>query len=370
MLSIPIVTEYNGKGISKAIKEFKQLETTGQKAQFALKKAAVPAAAAFTAIAAGLFDATKAAMEDQAAQASLARQIRRSTKATDAEIAANEDWIKTQGELLGQTDDELRPVLASLVRVTKDVTKAQKAASLAMDISAAKNISLETASKALERAMGGNLNAISKIAPELKGMIKSGASAEQVFAALNKKFGGEASAAADTTAGKFKRMKVALDETKESVGEAFLPVVESLVPKLQSFSKWASDNPKTFKDLALAIGSITAAMVLLNVALSANPIVLAIGLAAVTAYAVAKLAPKGIKSVKQTLSNTFDAKTSSVYLGNTGGLTPYDSQRPLAPVTAQNRGVIINVNTGIGDPVQLGKTVKEVMDSFTRRSGK
>jgi hypothetical protein len=41
-LSIPIISEYDGKGISKAIKEFKQLETAGEKAQFAIKKSSDP----------------------------------------------------------------------------------------------------------------------------------------------------------------------------------------------------------------------------------------------------------------------------------------------------------------------------------------
>ena len=41
-LSIPIISEFQDKGIKKAIAEFKQLETTGKKAQFALKKAALP----------------------------------------------------------------------------------------------------------------------------------------------------------------------------------------------------------------------------------------------------------------------------------------------------------------------------------------
>jgi hypothetical protein len=174
MLSIPIVSSFDNKGIRSAVREFKQLETVGQKAQFALKKAAIPAAAAFTAVAAGLFDATKAAMADDAAQKALARQIRRSTKATDAQIAANEDWIKTQGQLLGVTDDELRPALAGLARVTGSVTKAQKATRLAMDIAAAKGVSLNTVTKALEKAYGGNYKALGLLAPELRGMIKEG----------------------------------------------------------------------------------------------------------------------------------------------------------------------------------------------------
>jgi len=371
MLSIPIVSSFDNKGIKNAIKEFKQLETVGQKAQFALKKAAVPAAAAFTAVAAGLFDAAKAAMDDQAAQKALARQIQRSTKATDAQIAANEEWIETQGKLLGVTDDELRPALAGLVRVTGSISKAQKAASLAMNISAAKGISLEASTKALERAYGGNLNALAKIAPELKGLIKDGATAEQVFAALNKKFGGEAAAAAETTQGKFKRLKVAFDETKESVGEGLLPIIEGALPYLQRFADWASENPKTFRNLALAIGAITAAMIALNVALAANPIVLAVGAAAVAAYAVAQFGPGAVEKVKEKAHNAlgvFDAKNSSVYGVNPDMLIPYDDQRVLAPATAANRGVIVNVNTGIGDPVLIGKTVQEALDSFKRRS--
>lgn len=371
MLSIPIVSSFDNKGIKSAIKEFKQLETVGQKAQFALKKAAVPAAAAFTAVAAGLFDATKAAIQDASAQKSLARQLQRSTKATDAQIAANEEWIATQGQLLGVTDDELRPALAGLARVTGSITKAQKAANLAMDIAAAKNISLEQASKVLERAYGGNLTAIGRLVPELKGMIKEGASAEKVFAALNKKFGGEASAAADTTAGKFKRLQIALDETKESIGASLIPIVEGALPYLQKFSDWAQENPQTFKNMALAIGGITTAMLALNIALAANPIVLAVGAAAVTAYAVAQFGPGMVKSakksIKNTVANTFDAKTSSVYQGSTGGLTPYDSQRVLTPATTANRGVMIQVNTGVGDPVKIGKEVNDVLNAYLRR---
>jgi len=369
-IRIPIVTEFNSKGIKQAIKQFKQLETAGEKAHFALKKAAIPAAAAFGAVAVGLFDATKAAMEDQAAQKALARQIQRSTKATDEQIAANEEWISTQGKLLGVTDDELRPALSGLVRVTKSIPKAQQAASLAMNISAAKGISLESATKALERAYGGNLNALAKIAPELKGLIREGASAEQIFGELNKKFGGEAAAAADTTEGKFKRLKIALDETKESVGEGLLPIVEGALPFLQKFADWASENPKTFRDVAAAIAVITGAMVLLNAAMAANPVVLAVGAAAVAAFAIAKFGPGAVESVKgkvQSGLSTFDAKSSSVYQSN--NLTPYDSQRTLAPATAANRGVIVNVNTGVGDPVKIGKEVNDVLNAYFRRSG-
>ena len=50
-ITVPILTEFNGRGINKAVKQFSRLETKGQKAAFALRKAALPAALALGAIA-------------------------------------------------------------------------------------------------------------------------------------------------------------------------------------------------------------------------------------------------------------------------------------------------------------------------------
>ena len=95
-LSIPIISSYDGDGVSKAIKSFQQLETNSEKAQFAIKKAAIPAAAAIAGLTVALGDAVQAAISDTAAQEKLAGQLARTTGATDAQIKANEDWISTR----------------------------------------------------------------------------------------------------------------------------------------------------------------------------------------------------------------------------------------------------------------------------------
>jgi hypothetical protein len=283
-ISIPIITEFVGDGIAKARKEFAQLETAGQKAQFAIKKAAVPAAAALAGVGAALFDATKGAIEDAAAQDLLANNLRKTTGATDAQIAATEDWISTQGQLLGVADDQLRPALAKLSRATGSVTKAQQLATQAMDIAAATGKPLESVVSALEKAYGGNMTALGRLAPEYRQLIKDGASFEEVMAKLGKTTGGAATDAANTAAGQFGRMKLALDETKESVGAALLPAIEAILPYLTKFATWASENPKVFLGIAGAIAVISAAIIALNFALAANPITLiAIGIAALGA---------------------------------------------------------------------------------------
>ena len=289
-VNIPIISEFDGSGIKKAISQFKDLETNGKKAQFAIKKAAVPAAAGLVAVGAALFDATKGAIEDAAAQDKLAGIIERTTTATDAQIKANEDWISVQGKLLGVTDDELRPVMGRLVKATGDVTKAQELASQAMDIAAASGKPLETVTAALEKAYGGNMTALQKLAPEYRDMIKDGASFEEVMALMAKTTGGAASDAANTAQGKFERLGIALSETKESIGAALLPAVEAVLPFLVQMGDWAAEHPGILLAIGIAIATIAAAIVAVNIAMALNPFsmiaiaVVGLGALLVTAY--------------------------------------------------------------------------------------
>ena len=267
-VNIPIISEFDGTGIKKAIAQFKDLETNGQKAQFAIKKAAVPAGIAVAGLGVALFDAAKGAMEDDAAQQLLASTLKKTTGATDAQIKANENWISTQGKLLGVTDDELRPVLARLSKATGSVTKAQELATAAMDIAASTGKPLATVTASLEKAYGGNMTALAKLSPELRQMIKDGATFDEVMAAMAKTTGGAATTAANTAQGQFKRLGVALAETKESIGAALLPAIEAVLPFLTKMGAWASEHSTVFVIIAGVIGGLALAIVGVNAAMT------------------------------------------------------------------------------------------------------
>ena len=287
---LPIVTQFNPKGLKQAEKGFKDLEGAQAKAKYALGKANKYAAVALGGLTVALGDAVKGAMEDEQAQKLLARQLEKTTNATDAQIKGVEDYITAAGKQKGFTDDELRPSLAGLVRATKDIGQAQEATNLAMDVAAAKGISLETVTKAMEKAYGGNMGALAKLSPELKQMIKDGASMEEVMAAMADTFGGAATDSANTAAGSMKRLGIALGEAKEGVGAALLPILEKALPVLQKFATWAQDNPTLITAVAIAFGALAAAVVLVNAAMALNPAVLitagivALGVALVMAY--------------------------------------------------------------------------------------
>lgn len=298
-ISIPIISEFDGKGIERARKEFAQLETVGEKAQFAIKKAAIPAAAALGAVGVALFDATKGAMEDAAAQSTLARNLRGTTGATDEQIKAAEDWITTQGKLLGISDSQLRPALARLASATGSVGEAQKLASQAMDIAQAKGVPLETVVKTLEKAYGGNMTALQKLAPEYRDLIKAGASFEEVMFELNNTTGGAAETFANTAEGGMKRLTLGIDETKESIGAALLPVLQAVLPYITALASWAQENPGVFLAIAGAIAGIATAILAINFAMAANPLTLiAIGIGAVIAVlAVAYTKFEGFRNI-------------------------------------------------------------------------
>jgi hypothetical protein len=270
-LSIPIISEFDGKGVKQAIKQFKQLEGVGAKAQFAIKKAAIPAAAAIGGLAFALGDATKAAMEDAAAQTQLALALENSAGASAAQVKQTEDFIGAMSRATGVADDQLRPAMAALVRGTKDVQAAQDLMSLTLDISTGLQLDQTTVAEALAKAQQGNFKALRSLTPEMSALIKEGADLNTVMDVLGGTFGGAASAAAETAAGKMKILSNSVAETKESIGAALLPVVEAALPILQKFADWAQKNPNAFLAIAAAIGGIAIAITAVNFAMALNP---------------------------------------------------------------------------------------------------
>jgi hypothetical protein len=268
-INIPIITEYVGAGVDKAIREFKQLETVGEKAQFAIKKAAVPAAAALVAVGAAAFDAVKGAMEDAAAQEQLARNIRGVTNASDSAIKKNEDFISSLSMATATADDELRPALAKLVTGTENLEEAQQGLRLAQDIAAGTGKDLATVSDALAKAYAGNDKGLKALDPRMKTLLKDGLDVEGAMSVLADTFGGDAAAAADTAEGRFKRLSIGLAETKESIGAALLPAIQAILPYIERFGTWAQENTTTFLIVGGAIAGIATAILAVNFAMKA-----------------------------------------------------------------------------------------------------
>jgi hypothetical protein len=282
-INLPIISEWNPKGIDKAIADFKKLETNGQKASFAIKKAAVPAGLAIAALGAVAFDAVKAFAEDEAAAEKLGLTLQNVTYATDAQIASVEQFITKTSMAAAVADDELRPALDKLVRGTGDVAQAQDLLTLALDVSAGTGKDLGAVADALSKAYNGNFTALKKLDPALASLIEEGADADEVFGRLGATFKNQASTAANTTSGKMKNLSIQMGEFKESIGAAVAPLVEKLLPALLKFSTFAQENTKLIVILGAVIGTFALAIIGLNAGLAIYNTIQALTLALNTA---------------------------------------------------------------------------------------
>ena len=217
-----------------------EVKTFGDKVSDFGKKAGLAFAAAGAAAAAYAgklaIDGVKAAIEDAAAQQKLALTLKNVTGATEAQIAATEDYITKTSLAFGVTDDELRPSIERLARATGDLEKAQKLQTVAIDVAAGSGKSLEAVTNAMAKAAEGNTGALAKLGIGLSAAQLKTMNLDDITAKLANTFENQAAAKADTFQGKLTRLQIAFDEGKETVGAfiltAITPLVETIVNKV------------------------------------------------------------------------------------------------------------------------------------------
>lgn len=201
-------------------------------------------------------DVTKAAAEDAKSQALLNKAMDNSWHVTLKSKQEMDKYIDSMSNMSGIADDNLRPAMMKIVSVTKNATKAQKAFSSVLDISAGTGKDVNTVAQAYSKYLSGNKTALDKLVPGLK-------DAGDKMKFLQEKYGGMAAVAGNNDP--FARISVVMDNFKEKLGTAFLPVVQKfadwlaspdaqksldeIAKKVQRFGEWfaSPEGQKAFK---------------------------------------------------------------------------------------------------------------------------
>jgi hypothetical protein len=214
----------------------------------------------------GLKKAADAAIEAEKAQARLNQALAGAGISQDKYGASIQANIEKTSRLAALDDEDLSDSFAKLVRSTGDVTKATEGMNLAADIARSRNISLEAATKAVERSMIGNAAAFSRLGVQVvkssdnllaakqvvegwrdssgklteaenqkaKALFDSAkeldkqATAAAAFDAAQRKFSGGAEEYGKTTAAAQERLGVAFENLQEKIGAKLLPVLAKL----------------------------------------------------------------------------------------------------------------------------------------------
>jgi hypothetical protein len=252
-------TDGFSKGIQTAETKLKSLNKS-------LNKASVFAGIALGGLAVAGREFAVAAAEDQKSAAVLEKTLQSLTGATKEQTAAVESYITQTSLAIGIADDELRPAFARLVRSTDDITKAQELLNLALDISAATSKPLESVTNALGKAYDGSTTALGKLGVGLdKATLKSG-NLDVITKELTTKYGGFAKVAASTADGSLKRLDVAINEAKESIGFGLLPFVVKAADAITKWTPKIQENAGTILKLAAGIAITSTAIIALNTA--------------------------------------------------------------------------------------------------------
>ena len=281
-INIPIISEFDGKGISKAIAQFKQLETTSEKANFAIKKAAVPAGIAVAALGGFLVNAAKGAEEARQANQRLGNVLDsmgfgEATDRVSAYAESLEKTIAVDADVIKATQTKL----ATFGQLTKTVNEAggafDRATLAALDMAAAGFGSAESNAVALGKALEDPIKGITALAKsgvtfteqekeKIKTLVESNnllEAQDMVLKAIEKQVGGTSEASASS----FDKMKFSLAGISDTFGELVLPAVDKFAIALAGVSVFVQENEKLVGILVLTVGGLAAAVLVVNAAM-------------------------------------------------------------------------------------------------------
>jgi hypothetical protein len=192
------------------------------------------AAAGLAVVGSVLKSSIEAAQESERVSIALQKQVESTGASYEKYQQQIDDTIESTSMLAAVDDEDLAESFTKLVGSTGDVEDALAGMTAATDVAAARGVSLETATKGIEKALNGSVAGLKKYGITLD----KNASRQEVLAALQKRFGGAAEAYGKTAAGAQQRFGVALENVQEQLGTALLPLVTKFFEAVTKGLDW------------------------------------------------------------------------------------------------------------------------------------
>ncbi|XOB41801.1 MAG: phage tail tape measure protein [Candidatus Nealsonbacteria bacterium] len=319
---------------NKADKVFKQVETGMGKIQKrlkdmqpAFKKMAMIGTAAFAAVTAAVYKCVQAYFAQERTEARLAHLLKQTSGATKEQV----DMLKLQATALqkvGVVGDEVvmmgQSQLATFA-LNADTIKVLTPSLMDMAVSVkGVNVTQEdmiTIGNLLGKVMAGQVGALGRYGVTLSDtqieQLKMGTEMERATVlaeVLEGNYGGLNEATRETAEGGMKALKNEMGDLTEKIGEAFIPMLESVIekvsPVVEKMDKWIKENPeltKTIIIVAAAIAGLVAIIgglglilpgIIAGFGLLSVPVFIIIGLLALLGLAIYKIKENWAKDLE------------------------------------------------------------------------
>ena len=222
-------------------------------------------------------EVAKAAMQEEESIARLNQTLVTFNGATQDQLKSNAKFIEALSNSTAIADDNLRPAMARLARSLGDVESAQKATDLAARISVNTGKDVETVANAMAKAADGQTTSLTRLGIGFSAAELKGKSFAEITDMLNEKFP-TLGANAETTSFKFKQFQNLIDNTKESIGAALLPILAqfftfvqaNLIPALERVAavfkpiiNAIKENKQAFEDLGQVVKVVVGVVIYL-----------------------------------------------------------------------------------------------------------
>lgn len=148
------------------------------------------------------------------------------------------------------TDGQAIETMAKFVRITGDVTKAQKASQLAMSLSVATGKDLATSTDVLTNLINKNERGVMMARKEFGAFIGGAENGQQVLDVLSQKFG-DAALKEEGFSKETSSLSNNWNELKDTIGNAVIPV-------LTSFVSWLNKGVDAIRAVGDALGTLAA----------------------------------------------------------------------------------------------------------------
>lgn len=236
-----------------------------------LKYAGMGMMAAGAGITAMMGSAVKSAAEEEAGITRLSVAMENMGISYSEVEGSLESWIDAQQQKTSIADDAQRSSLASLIRMTGDLTEAQDLLTLAMDVSVGTNRDLESATNLLMYAMGGNWGMLERYIPALK----NAQDEEQKWTMLREMFAGQAEEYGQTMQGQFDLLMNNIGDIKETIGSfvatAIRPLIDRVQTVVQGLKAWAAEHPQLAQTITIIVAVLGALLIPLGAILMVLP---------------------------------------------------------------------------------------------------
>jgi hypothetical protein len=246
---------------NEAEKTLKGLNATLKENEQSFKNMAKVGAVGFAGIVAIAGTSIKAYAESEAQLARVDQSLKNTIKQIGGDFKNTQklalDFGASIQKVAGISAEAGAESYAKLLAITGDYAEANKLASLSADLSIAKQIDLDSATKIVSMAMAGNTRVLKEYGIELD----EGATKQEVIGALMEKVGGQASAFGQTMQGQTAILKETFGDLQESIGATLTPIlidiVKQITPVIESVMNWVTANPELAKNIILVVGAIT-----------------------------------------------------------------------------------------------------------------